>query len=73
MADGEMKVNVYFGRYGSSFFCSTCGQRLKDSVNGVLRHKSQKGMFIKRPSECQFVGKSFRDPFVGMKLEAVNG
>ena len=61
-----MKANVYFGRFGAAFHCSSCGALL-EGYGHLLRHPMRKGIF-KRPIECQFKGKVFANPFRDMEL-----
>jgi hypothetical protein len=64
-----MKANVYFGRFGAAFHCSSCDALLKELPSHLLEHPMRKGIF-RRLIECKFRGKAFVNPFREMELKA---
>ena len=67
---GDVKVNVYFSRFGDCFCCCTCGstltQREEFLVHPLLKSKLFRG---KVPISCGNAGEAVRNPFRGMELK----
>jgi hypothetical protein len=69
MQDEIISVNAYFGRFGDSYQCTDCGEYLVYQPSGELLHKRVTGIVFKKPVNCRFAGKQFKNPFRNMKLE----
>lgn len=65
-----MEAEIYFNKWGVSFFCQECGSYLDpQKVTGELIHRSKKGFLVKRDDDCRYAGKRFRHPLRTMKLQ----